>query len=280
MKIVTLPGNFQIPIASKCNLHCKNCGFMDYNMTGVETIEKTMDVDDVIYLDKKITDLKLKLNEIELFGGEPTINPKFSDIVDYLETRRGKFFNRMKCFTNGLNLTKEVVESLKYMDRIDISAYPIDDNALNDFQIAWESSKISKILDVCIHGREEFFYPITEFEIPKDVDVKPLFKSCYQKDGCRVMVMDGIYRCGMIHHEKREIYVFDRELLIDKFVLNPNQPLEFCIKCDEAKVSYINNMSEVTYLKWIRNKKKWKSNRLEVDRKNFERGLKLMREYD
>ena len=216
---------------------------MDYNMTGVETIEKTMDVDDVIYLDKKITDLKLKLNEIELFGGEPTINPQFSDIVDYLETRRGKFFNTMKCFTNGLNLTKEVVESLKYMDRIDI-------------------------------------YPITEFEIPKDVDVKPLFKACYQKDGCRVMVMDGIYRCGMIHHEKREIYVFDRELLIDKFILNPNQPLEFCIKCDEAKVSYINNMSEVTYLKWIRNKKKWKSNKPEVDRKNFERGLKLMREYD
>ena len=65
MKIVTLPGNFQIPIASKCNLHCKNCGFMDYNMTGVETIEKTMDVDDVIYLDKKITDLKLKLNNLQ-----------------------------------------------------------------------------------------------------------------------------------------------------------------------------------------------------------------------
>ena len=39
-------------------------------------------------------------------------------------------------------------------------------------------------------------------------------------------------------------------------------------------------MSEVTYLKWIRNKKKWKSNKPEVDRKNFERGLKLMREYD
>ena len=30
-------------------------------------------------------------------------------------------------FTNGLNLTKEVVESLKYMDRIDIKS--IDDNA-------------------------------------------------------------------------------------------------------------------------------------------------------
>ena len=34
---------------------------MDYNMTGVETIEKTMDVDDVIYLDKKITDLKVEI---------------------------------------------------------------------------------------------------------------------------------------------------------------------------------------------------------------------------
>ena len=273
--MTTLPGNFQIPIASKCNLHCRNCGFMDYYMSGKGTIEKTMNVDDVIYLDKKITDLNLKLNEIELFGGEPTINPKFSEIVDYLQTRRGKFFDKMRCFTNGLNLTKSVVESLKVMDRIDISVYPIDDTSIYDFEKTWESSKISKILDVCIHGREEFHYPIEEFDITKKTDIQTIYDACYQKDGCRVMVMDGIYRCGMIHHERTEIYPFDRDLLIDRFITNSNQPLEHCKNCGEATAIYLDSIGKSHLYK-----KKWKSNKLDVDTKNFKRGLKLMREYD
>ena len=85
--MIILQGGFQIPISSKCNLHCKNCGFIDYNMTGLSE-EKNMDLNDIIYLDKKITDMNLCLSEIELFGGEPTINPNFREIVEYLETRR------------------------------------------------------------------------------------------------------------------------------------------------------------------------------------------------
>ena len=78
MNLYTLPGNFQIPIAANCNLHCTNCGFMDYEMTGKSTLIKNITLDGVKSIDKKITDLNLRLEEIELFGGEPTINPEFN----------------------------------------------------------------------------------------------------------------------------------------------------------------------------------------------------------
>ena len=47
-----------------------------------------MNVDDVIYLDKKITDLNLKLNEIELFGGEPEIykQQELTSGIDFYDT--------------------------------------------------------------------------------------------------------------------------------------------------------------------------------------------------
>ena len=69
--MITLQGGFQIPISSKCNLHCKNCGFIDYNMTGLSTAEKNMNLDDIIYLDKKITDMDLVYRNNYLVENQP-----------------------------------------------------------------------------------------------------------------------------------------------------------------------------------------------------------------
>ena len=280
MNLYTLPGNFQIPIAANCNLHCTNCGFMDYEMTGKSTLIKNITLDGVKSIDKKITDLNLRLEEIELFGGEPTINPEFCEIVYYLVSRRGKLFDKLKCFTNGLNFTKDVVEALKKVDRIDISSYPTEDEkSIHEFVSAFEDSKISEELNYYIHGRDYFNGAVTTFDesidIPDNFTNQIIFDSCFQKDDCRVVVMDGIYRCGMAHHVRKEMYKYDRVELIEAFVENYSKPLEYCRDCSHAKTIYLDSVGlEKLY------RVKWTSNNKMVDIKNYKRGLRLIREYD
>lgn len=278
--MIILQGGFQIPISSKCNLHCKNCGFIDYNMTGLSTAEKNMDLNDIIYLDKKITDMNLCLSEIELFGGEPTINPNFREIVEYLETRRGIFFSRLNITTNALNMTKDVIESLRKIDKIDISAYPIQDNSLEDFTQIFESSQLYKILsesvnEINIHWQNEFDYDVTDMNLPKDADIKSIFYHCYQQKMCRVMTFDGIYRCNAIHHVKKEIYPYDKEILIENFVTLKNQPLDYCKDCAVAKAIYLDSLGKSSLYK-----REWKSNNSLIDKSVYKRGLKLIQQYD
>ncbi len=284
--IMILPGNFQIPIAKNCNLHCHYCGFMDYNGQGLQTIDKSMNLDDIKTIEKKILDLGFKFSSIELFGGEPTINSYFTEIVEYLATRKGIFFDKLKLFTNGLNMTKKVVEVLNHFDRIDISTYPIENHTISEYREIWDSSNIAKKLidvDVCVHGRTHFFHS-TDFELPKDADIKKLFQACFQKDNCRVVTMDGIYRCGMIHHEKTEIYKYDKKILEDGFINNEDEPLKFCSSCDETKVAYLNQTNDTSaeaYLQWKRpNTKEWVSNNPKVDKRNYERGIELIKNYE
>ena len=278
--MITLQGGFQIPISSKCNLHCKNCGFIDYNMTGLSTAEKNMNLDDIIYLDKKITDMDLCLSEIELFGGEPTINPNLKEIVDYLESRRGIFFKQLNITTNGLNMTQDVIESLRKLDKIDISAYPIVNHSVEDFTKVFKSSQVYKILNesvnqISIHWQKEFNYDVPTMSLPKDVDLGSIFYHCYQQKMCRVMTFDGIYRCNAIHHVKKEIYPYDKEILIDNFVTLKNQPLDYCKDCAVAKGIYLDSIGKSSLYK-----REWKSNNNLIDKSVYKRGLELIQQYD
>tara|TARA_Y100000817_G_scaffold108505_1_gene84965 strand:+ start:2081 stop:2926 length:846 start_codon:yes stop_codon:yes gene_type:complete len=279
--MILLEGGFQIPISSKCNLHCKNCGFIDYNTTGESTAEKNMDVNDVIYLDKKITDMNLCLDEIELFGGEPTINPHFKEIVEYLESRRGIFYQKINITTNGLNFTNDVVESCKKLDRIDISAYPIKNySSLKDFTNTLESSNVMKTLrkfvsEVHIHWREEFDYSVPNQSLPEDVDIDYIFSMCYQQKMCRVMTFDGIYRCNAIHHEKIDIYPYDKNVLIENFINNKDKPIDYCKECDVAMAIYLDSIGKSHLYK-----KNWKSNNKKIDEKVFSRGTNLIKQYE
>ena len=49
---------------------------------------------------------------------------------------------------------------------------------------------------------------------------------------CRVMTFDGIYRCNTIHHEKINIYPYDKNVLIENFIDNKNKPIDYCKDCD------------------------------------------------
>ena len=128
---------------------------------------------------------------------------------------------------------------------------------------------------ISIHWQKEFNYDVPTMSLPKDVDLGSIFYHCYQQKMCRVMTFDGIYRCNAIHHVKKEIYPYDKEILIDNFVTLKNQPLDYCKDCAVAKGIYLDSIGKSSLYK-----REWKSNNSSIDKSVYKRGLELIQQYD
>ena len=99
--MILLKGNFDLMIESTCNLHCKNCSVIDFQ--GNKYLGKTMNIDDVIKINKKLIKLGVVLQRLTLLGGEPTLNKDIVKIINYLSEFKNITFKELKMITNGLN---------------------------------------------------------------------------------------------------------------------------------------------------------------------------------
>jgi sulfatase maturation enzyme AslB (radical SAM superfamily) len=91
-----------VEVTDECNMYCKGC-YRNY----IETREGHKSLDDI----KKEVLFMLKernVSEISLAGGEPLLHPHIADIVGYISTKK----LGVKIFTNGLNLTQEIIHEL------------------------------------------------------------------------------------------------------------------------------------------------------------------------
>ena len=98
----------QFHITSKCNLNCKHC----YEGNVCDHTEWSFD--EFVLAIEKLWNCFEKWGvkgEISLIGGEPTVHPRFYDMVEYL-SQRGDVHG-ISILTNGVNIDERFIEQIK-----------------------------------------------------------------------------------------------------------------------------------------------------------------------
>lgn len=93
--------NCDIELSKRCNIHCNYC----YSASG-KPLENELTLEEI---KKVITDAKeLGARTVTINGGEPTIHPHFSEIVQFIHSK-GML---TQLFTNAIAITKKSAETL------------------------------------------------------------------------------------------------------------------------------------------------------------------------
>tara|TARA_R100000742_G_C4270088_1_gene88730 strand:+ start:337 stop:1134 length:798 start_codon:yes stop_codon:yes gene_type:complete len=260
MKSHLLKGSFDLHITDYCNLHCDGCIVLDYQQSGQVTNEKlsSKDVKDIIW---ELERRKLRLEELKILGGEPTLHYELNSIIDYIKS--SKITDKLTLVTNGLNLTDKVIESLSKLDSLLISVYPMPDvlsieEVFNKSEV--RSKLISNGVDVNFFYQDEFeLYGVEQQGVEYNSELN--WKRCFQKDSCRVINLDGIYRCTVTYSEKKNLYGWNQRKGIIDFI-ESDVPLSHCKVCPTPPA-----------------KMKWDSTKLKTDLKNYSRGVNLIQDW-
>ncbi|MBI2042697.1 MAG: radical SAM protein [Candidatus Nealsonbacteria bacterium] len=116
-RISYVPDEFNIGITFKCNFRCPACTFL---LRDEKTFDNAKDMTLEQFnwiLDKYQKEIRI----VGLTGGEPTMHPQFSEIVQSVKNRGLKLVMP----TNG-TLIKQRIEALKKFDKINISLDGVD----------------------------------------------------------------------------------------------------------------------------------------------------------
>jgi hypothetical protein len=113
--------NFSIILPGECNAQCDFC-FWKY--------EKSLDHHDYFTrLDKILKKMPKQFDKISLTGGEPTISPLFSQIIERLRYNKSRWsWNKVVLTTNGSFLFKDKIDLIKgCVDYVNISRHAVED---------------------------------------------------------------------------------------------------------------------------------------------------------
>jgi len=117
-----LPVDWHIDLGNECNFACKMCIpeasskiASAYNLWNIEYNKKPNWVNNDAswqQLLENLTIVKQRLNRVHIIGGEPLVNKKFYQLIDWLLENN---FNHISVsvVTNGTNVTQEIVNKLK-----------------------------------------------------------------------------------------------------------------------------------------------------------------------
>ncbi len=252
-----LAGSFDLHIINTCNLHCKGCVVLDYRQEGIVTNTK-YELDDVKVVMKKLQRFDLRLSELKILGGEPTLHKQLNEIIDYIKDTN--LVDTLTLVTNGLNFTDKIIKSLRKLDRLVISIYPFE----QDLESVLKNSLLyyDLLQDVNIEFWRYETFELYGHQIPEvEYSQRLNWDRCYQKDTCRVVSKEGLYRCTNTYSEKKDLCKWDDKKKIIEFI-ESDVPLSHCKECPTPAL-------EVDY----------ESNNLPVDIDNFKRGVRLINDY-
>jgi len=245
-------GSYDLDIIEECNLHCAGCTSLDYlgyDRPGKVTIS-SMTVAMLEELLLKIGRHVTKIEELSLVGGEPTLHPRFEDIIDTL--RESGLVGKINVVTNGTNFTPEIIEILKKVDCVQIS----------DYMRAADGDTIFETIDDMpfdynIWHRSEF-HRIGECE---PMSPQENWNACFMKDYCRVITMDGLARCRVCSNEQIHIAPWHDEAALTE-TISRHEAYDRCGTCGTPA-------SAEHY--------EWSSLKPEIDAKNYKRGIELIK---
>ena len=254
---ITLPGSFDLHIIDTCNLNCKGCIVLDYLQDGRITNTR-YELSDVKVVMENLKRLDLRLEELKLLGGEPTLHKNLDEIVDYLNSTH--LIDKLTIVTNGLNFTPAVIKTLKKLDTVTISVYPLEQDLGDIIQSSNLYNDLKPHVDIEF-WRQNGFHLWGQQEAGISYNAELNWKRCYQKDSCRVITKKHLYRCTTTYSEKTDMCTWDSKQEVIEFI-SSDKPLNHCKVCPfPPKLE------------------KWESNNLPIDTKNFRRGIELIKKY-
>jgi hypothetical protein len=259
---MTLPGEFDLHIIDTCNLHCTECIVLDYLGDNRVTNQK-YNLNDVKEVVSNFKRLDLRVEELKILGGEPTLSNHLDEIINYLLDV--KIHDKITLVTNGLNFTEKVVDSLIKLDKLIISVYPFK-TGLGVLGLEYQI-RTSKLYDKLDQNLElEFLFQLhfqryghkqPHLEYSPELN----WERCWQKDTCRTITKDNLYRCANTYSEDKDKCTWeDRQKVID-FIMS-DVPLSHCKDCPFPPAE-----------------KEWTSNDLPIDMKNYKRGSEIIKSY-
>lgn len=247
LKRKRLKGSFDLYITNACNLSCKNCSVLDYK--GEVTIPH-LNLKDIQEIISNLSGYIVE--ELKVLGGEPTTHKEFGKIVDFIVSQK-HCYEKLTLITNGLNFKPEIVEKCKHFDKIWISEYP---------SLGWISEEIKKspVYNKLTEHSEVYFHTMNKFQLygekkpGVEYSTKLNWERCWQKDSCRALTKDGVYRCVITMNEKTEIYDWK-----DLNSINKDVPLKRCETCY-----------------WFPKEERWSSRNIKKDTRNYANGIKVI----
>ncbi|MFH1841378.1 MAG: radical SAM protein [Candidatus Nealsonbacteria bacterium] len=112
-----VPGVFTIYITFRCNFRCAGCQFLLQDKDSLQG-SSDMKLEDFKWI---LDHLGKNIHTVILGGGEPTLHPQFSEIVQEVKKRNLK----LQMSTNGTFIIQRI-NDLKYFDKINVSINGLD----------------------------------------------------------------------------------------------------------------------------------------------------------
>lgn len=222
----------EISINNKCNLRCKECGFLTPNQPSPAL---TQDVIEEHYNCLKILeDKNIQIQSLAILGGEPLLDSGYLErAVEKIRTLKN--IKQIELVTNGLlpqNLTETTLSGL---NKISVSTYEYD----NEFMKTWKDFVSKKNPEIKIEFRLQKKWDLNSGNITVDEEMaQNLFDECWYKKHCVTIERSKLFVCSMApkHKSDSDGLHLSQELSFAEIVNYMERPkaLNHCSKCIPA----------------------------------------------
>lgn len=219
----------ELSINNKCNLQCRECGFLTPNQPK-PTISKNI-IDEHYNCLKILETNDIEIESLAILGGEPTLNSKF---LEEALRRFSKLKNikQIELVTNGLLPQNISEKTFSLIDKISISVYTDHMN----FITAWKNYVQRKSSRVNLYFRNQKKWDLNSGNkiVSKEISQK-MFENCWYKNHCVTIERGKLFLCSIAAKHLSDIDGLPLHEKITKdeiisFILRKNQ-LNYCCRC-------------------------------------------------
>lgn len=135
-------------ITEQCNWRCTHCYHDDY-LDAWPSLEKLKSIFDEIVSLNKSFNWDIKRKSINLAWWEPFIRKDFLDLLKYINSKVK--YMRIWILTNGSLITKEILEEIKKLNKLDISfqiSIEGTQKVNDEIRWKWTFNKINKVIQL------------------------------------------------------------------------------------------------------------------------------------
>lgn len=191
----------EINAVRHCNLSCKSCSHSS-------PISRSKEYDvKIIQNDLALLSQYLHCEFVRLLGGEPLLH---SNLIDVLKNNKNSNISDKICLvTNGILLDKLSDEMLNYIDKVEISLYPLNKQLLERIRLN-ALRLVNKGVKVILLEYSDFRESIVQNDSYNENMKQLIYETCQIAHNWRCITVDNnrIYRCpqSMIYCEKNSDY--------------------------------------------------------------------------
>lgn len=223
--------SIEINATKFCNLSCKGCSHSS------PITDKHLYLLDTLNNDITLLSKFLRCEIVRVVGGEPLLHDNLALILKTI--KESDICKKICLVTNGLLLDKVNSNVLKYIDKIEISLYPLSTAILD--KIVKSAYKLKNCgIEVSILHYNEFRESIAQTKTNDYNLAQIIYESCQIAHSWRCITVDNgkLFRCpqSMVQYDNKESNDY---IILDKIksykdilsFLENNKYLDSCFKC-------------------------------------------------